>query len=109
MLSDEVVSMYLEDFDAAGQRHAKALGELYTMEHMRPVVRAKLMNRSNQTSAAKQEAEALGNFEYEKHITSLAIAKEAEARAKYEVERMRYRIELLRTREASKRTEIKHL
>jgi hypothetical protein len=108
-ISDERIAIYLQEFAEAGEAHAKALGELASLEHMRPVVKARLMHQSGLKAANQQEAYAYASMEYERHIDGLAVAREKEARAKYEVERLRTRFELLRTQESSRRTEMRNL
>ncbi len=112
MISDEVLAKLLHQHDEAVQAYAKALHDSFTLEGAKHAVRARLMSQYEQEgakSAAAQERDAYRDPAWMEWVAGFAAAKEQEALTKGRLWQAERRIDLIRTREASRRVEMKNL
>lgn len=82
---------------------AKAKGERVMLEEYRKSLKAILMGRSMEKSAAAQEREAYAHLEYIEHLKALATAVEEEEKLRWQMTATSLAVEVWRTSEASNR------
>lgn len=76
------------------------------LEESRKSVLAELMNQSKGGSIAAKESEALANPAYKLHITNMVNARREANRARVRYDTARAWVELIRTSEATRRSEM---
>lgn len=96
-----------EKFRLCALESARAESEADRLEGLLKITFAELVNQSNATSVAKAENEARASERYRTLWETLVHARTAANIAKAELESMRVRFEYWRTREATKRAEMK--
>lgn len=83
---------------------AKARSERVFLEEFRKSLKAILMTRSSEKSAAGQERDAYSHPDYVAHLEALKIAVEAEEKLRWRMVSAQAAIEIYRTMEASNRS-----
>ena len=112
MPSDQYVEDLLHHAREAAKAAADARAQLSYLEHFRRHLLAKLMLEAEQagaSSVAKQERDALASDEYKRHLQGMEAARVESAVKDWHLEEAKHRIDLYRTREASRRAELKAL
>jgi hypothetical protein len=87
----------------SGQQYAQAKANRVYMEEYRKSLKAILMKKSGESSAAAQEREAYSHPEYIAHLENLKAAVQAEEGLRWGIVAAEARVEVWRSQEASNR------
>lgn len=93
----------LQTMHDTGPKLAKARAERIYVEEYRKTLKALLMQRSEEKSAAMKEVDAYGHDEYLQHLKAIEAAVEREETLRYRMATAQAAIEVWRSQEASGR------
>jgi hypothetical protein len=108
MISSDTIERLLQAYREAGREHANAAGDLIRVAEFQKVTLAELMREHivEDKSAARAEISARADRRYMEIIEAHAEAKKEERKSAYLLNEAQMRIDLIRTNEASRRTEL---